>query len=112
MAEGLIGGIFGGEDEKPEVEAPEALANAEAFAAAVAARLSASDPEVARDTSAFLKKQTQLLETQNKQKSTRRACIIFAVKRARWTSAGSLCAFELACRSFSCSWRRSLVSAR
>jgi hypothetical protein len=66
MAEGLIGGIFGGEDEKPEVEAPEALANAEAFAAAVAARLSASDPEVARDTSAFLKKQTQLLETQNK----------------------------------------------
>jgi tetratricopeptide (TPR) repeat protein len=66
MAEGLIGGILGGEGEKPQVEAPEALANAEAFAAAVAARLSASDPEVARDTSAFLKKQTQLLETQNK----------------------------------------------
>jgi hypothetical protein len=53
MAEGLIGGILGGEDEKAEVEAPEALANAEAFAAAVAARLSAGDPEVARDTSRF-----------------------------------------------------------
>jgi tetratricopeptide (TPR) repeat protein len=66
MAEGLTSGILGGEDEKAEIEAPEALANAEAFAAAVAARLSASDPEVARDTSAFLKKQTQLLETQNK----------------------------------------------
>jgi tetratricopeptide (TPR) repeat protein len=66
MAEGLIGGILGGEDEKAEVEVPEALASAEAFAAAVAARLSAGDPEVARDTSAFLKKQTQLLETQNR----------------------------------------------
>jgi tetratricopeptide (TPR) repeat protein len=66
MAEGLIGGMLGGEDEKPEIEAPEALANAEAFAAAVAARLSASDPEVARETAAFLKQQTQLLETQNR----------------------------------------------
>jgi tetratricopeptide (TPR) repeat protein len=66
MAEGLIGGMLGGEDEKPDVEAPEALANAEAFAAAVAARLSAADPEVARETAAFLQKQTQLLETQNR----------------------------------------------
>jgi tetratricopeptide (TPR) repeat protein len=66
MPEGLIGGLVGGEDERSEVESPEALATAEAFAAAVAARLSAGDPEVARDTSAFLKKQTQLLETQNK----------------------------------------------
>lgn len=64
MAEGLLGRILGGEAEKPEVEAPEALAGAEAFAAAVAARLSASDPEVARDTSAFLKEQTQLLKVQ------------------------------------------------
>jgi tetratricopeptide (TPR) repeat protein len=66
MAEGMLGGILGDKDEKPEVEAPEALAGAEAFAAAVAARLSASDPEVARDTSAFLKKQALLLETQQK----------------------------------------------
>jgi tetratricopeptide (TPR) repeat protein len=66
MSEGLRGGIPGEEDEKPEVEAPKALARAEAFAAAVAAKLAGHDPEVARDTSAFLKKQTQLLETQNK----------------------------------------------
>jgi tetratricopeptide (TPR) repeat protein len=66
MAEGLLGGVLGEEEEKPEVEALEALASAEAFAAAVAARLSGNDPEVARDTSAFLKKQAQLLETQNK----------------------------------------------
>jgi hypothetical protein len=64
MAEGLLGGILGGDDDKPEVEAPEALANAEAFAAAVAAKLSGGDPEVARDTSAFLKEQTKLLKVQ------------------------------------------------
>ena len=66
MAEGLIGAVLGEAGEKPEVEVPEALATAEAFAAAVAARLSAGDAEVARETSAFLKKQTQLLETQNR----------------------------------------------
>jgi tetratricopeptide (TPR) repeat protein len=63
---GLLGGILGGEEEKPEVETPEALAGAEAFAAAVAARLSASDPEVARDTSAFLRDQSHLLKIQAK----------------------------------------------
>lgn len=66
MAEGLLGGVLGGQDEKLEVEAPEALAGADGFAAAVAARLSASDPEAARDTSTFLKRQAQLLETQHK----------------------------------------------
>ncbi|MGB6451778.1 MAG: tetratricopeptide repeat protein [Steroidobacteraceae bacterium] len=64
MAEDLLGGVLGGEDEKPEIEASQAAAGAEAFAAAVAARLSANDPEVARDTSAFLKEQTLLLATQ------------------------------------------------
>src|ERR1700686_152640 len=64
MAEGMFGGILGDEDEKPEVEAPEPLASAEAFAAAVAAKLAGNDPEVARDTSLFLKKQAQLLEIQ------------------------------------------------
>ena len=64
MAKDLLGGILGDEDEKPEVQAPEALAGAEAFAAAVAAKLAGSDPEVARDTSAFLKEQTQLLKAQ------------------------------------------------
>lgn len=64
MAEGLLGGILGEEDENSEDEATETLATADAFAAAVVARLSASDPEVARDTSAFLKEQTQLLKVQ------------------------------------------------
>jgi tetratricopeptide (TPR) repeat protein len=66
MAEGLIGGALGGEEENPEVEAPDALAGAEAFAAAVAAIASRQDPGVARKTEAFLDKQAQLLETQNK----------------------------------------------
>jgi tetratricopeptide (TPR) repeat protein len=66
MAEGLLGGILGDDKEKPEVEAPEALASAEAFASSVAARLSASDPEVARETSSFLRDQSHLLKVQAK----------------------------------------------
>ena len=66
MAESLLGGILGDDEEKPEVEAPEALAGTEAFAAAVAARLAGSDPEVARDTSAFLRDQSHLLRVQAK----------------------------------------------
>ena len=66
MAEGLVGGMLGGEDEKPQLEAPEAVAGAEAFAAAIAAKLAGNDPGVARKTEIFLDKQAQLLETQNK----------------------------------------------
>jgi hypothetical protein len=66
MAEGMLGGILGEEDEKGEVEGPDALAGAEAFASAVAAKLAGNDPEVARKTVEFLGKQSQLLETQNK----------------------------------------------
>src|SRR5450755_789826 len=64
MAEGMFGGMLGGEDEKPDAEAPEALAGAEAFAAAVAAIASRQDPQVARDTSAFLRDQSELLKLQ------------------------------------------------
>jgi tetratricopeptide (TPR) repeat protein len=64
MSESLFGGILGEEDEKPEDEAPEAMAGAEAFAAAVAAIASRQDPGVARDTSAFLRDQSALLRTQ------------------------------------------------
>jgi len=63
MAEGLLGGMLGDEAEKPAVEAPDGLAGAEAFAAAVAARLSGNDPGVARKTENFLDKQSRLLET-------------------------------------------------
>jgi tetratricopeptide (TPR) repeat protein len=66
MAEGLLGGIVGDDDEKPEAEAPEAVAGAEAFAAAIAAIASRQDPQVARDTSTFLRKQSQLLDIQVK----------------------------------------------
>jgi len=64
MAEGMLSGILGEEEERPEVESPEALASAEAFASAVAAKLAGNDPQVARDTSAFLQKQTELLDIQ------------------------------------------------
>ncbi|HWS61238.1 MAG TPA: tetratricopeptide repeat protein [Steroidobacteraceae bacterium] len=64
MAEGLLGGVLGDEEHKPEVEAPEALASAEAFAAAVAAKLSGNDPGVCRKTEEFLSEQTQLLKVQ------------------------------------------------
>ncbi len=64
MSDGLLGGALGGEDEKPETEAPEALAGAEAFAAAVAAIASRQDPEVARRTAEFLSDQSRLLRTQ------------------------------------------------
>src|ERR1700679_798801 len=64
MAEGLIGGILGEEDEKPEVEEIEAAAGAEAFAAAVAAIASRQDPGVARRTEEFLADQSNLLKIQ------------------------------------------------
>jgi hypothetical protein len=64
MAEGMFGGILGGGDEKPEVEAPEALAGAEAFASAVAAKLAGNDPGVARKTEEFLGDQSHLLKIQ------------------------------------------------
>ncbi|GAC1667901.1 MAG: hypothetical protein NVS9B2_10100 [Steroidobacteraceae bacterium] len=66
MAEGLLGGILGEEDEKPEVEATETLTGADAFAAAIAAKLAGNDPQVARDTSTFLGKQSRLLDIQAK----------------------------------------------
>ncbi len=70
MAEGLLGGVLGGDDEKPASETPEALAGvettagAEAFAAAIAANAARHDAEVARDASVFLRRQAQLLEIQ------------------------------------------------
>jgi TPR repeat len=66
MAEGILGGILGEGEEKPEVESPEALASAEAFASAVAAKLAGNDPEVARRTADFLISQSQLLKVQKR----------------------------------------------
>jgi tetratricopeptide (TPR) repeat protein len=64
MAEGLFGSVLGAEGEKTEVGSPEIVAGAEAFAAAVAAKLSGHDPGVARKTEEFLSEQTQLLKVQ------------------------------------------------
>lgn len=104
MTEGMLGGILGEEAEKPDIEASETLAGAEAFAAAVAAIASRQDPEVARKTVEFLSRQSKLsrLRTNTSKKSTRRAFTIFAVKRTKWTSAGLPCAFASAFRSFLC----------
>jgi hypothetical protein len=66
MAEGLLEGALGGEEEKPEAEAPEALVGVEAFAAAVAAIASRQDPGVARKTEEFLRDQSELLKVQKK----------------------------------------------
>src|SRR5216683_986337 len=66
MAEGMLGGVLGDEGDKPEVETPDALAGAEAFASAVAAKLAGNDPEVARRTADFLIDQSQLLKVQKK----------------------------------------------
>ncbi len=64
MADDVLGGVLGGEEEKSESAAPEAAAGAEAFAAAIAAIASRQDPGVARETVTFLKKQTHLLDLQ------------------------------------------------
>ncbi len=64
MAEGMLSGIIGAEDEKPDTEAPDARAGAEAYASAVAAKLAGGDPEVARRTADFLADQSQLLKVQ------------------------------------------------
>jgi tetratricopeptide (TPR) repeat protein len=63
MAEGLLRGVLGGEEED---EAASTKAAPEAFAAAVAANLANHSPEVAAETVVFLRKQTELLEAQRK----------------------------------------------
>lgn len=74
MAEGLLGGVLGEEDEKPEVEASEALAGAEDFAAAIAAIASRQDPGVARKTENVLEGQSALLRVQKDHLEGERVC--------------------------------------
>ena len=64
MADDLFGKIFGEEDERPDVPGAEAIAGAEAFAAAIAAIASRQDPGVARKTATFLDHQSRLLKIQ------------------------------------------------
>ena len=62
MAEGLFGGILGGEDKKPEAEASEA--GAEAFAAAIAPIASRQDRQFVRRTSEYLTEPMQPFKVQ------------------------------------------------
>jgi tetratricopeptide (TPR) repeat protein len=66
VAEGIVAGVLGEEDEKPDTEAASPMAGADAFAAAVAAIASRQDPQVALDTSSFLQNQSELLKVQKR----------------------------------------------
>ena len=62
MAEGLLDGVLGGEEEK--IEPTEGGTGP--IVAAVAANLADQNPEVAAETAAMFRKQTELLEVQKK----------------------------------------------
>src|ERR1700688_4200683 len=62
MAEGLLDGVLGGEEEKI---AP-TESGTEPIVAAVAANLANQNPEVAAETAAMFRKQTEVLEVQKK----------------------------------------------
>ena len=64
MAEGVFGGLLGGEEQKAEAEASEARVSAEAFASALAEEQAKHDPEVARAAAQFLRDQSALLKIQ------------------------------------------------
>jgi tetratricopeptide (TPR) repeat protein len=64
VAEGLLGGLLGAEEEAPEVEAGEGRVSAEAFAAALAEEEAKRDPEVAKAAAQFLRDQSTLLKAQ------------------------------------------------
>ena len=64
MAEGILGGLLGGEEEYAEAEPGEGRVSAEAFAAALAEDQAKHDPEVARAAAQFLRDQSTLLKTQ------------------------------------------------
>ncbi|HEY2052246.1 MAG TPA: hypothetical protein VGH03_23120, partial [Caulobacteraceae bacterium] len=67
MAEGVLGGLLGDEEEGPDVElTSDALIGAEAFASAVAADEAKREPTVARATVHFLREQAHILRLQSK----------------------------------------------
>lgn len=74
MAEGVLGGLLGGEDEAADSNmAGETRAGAEAFAAAMAADHAKHDAAVARAAERFLDKQAQLLGGQIAELAEQRA---------------------------------------
>ncbi len=73
MAEGLLGGLIGGEEDDGEAEAGQSRVSAEAFAASLAADQAKHDPRVARAAEAFLDQQTSLLKAQEEELQEQRA---------------------------------------
>ena len=63
MAEGLLDGVLGGEEQE---KAAWTKAGPEAYAAAVAANVATQSPEVAAKTVEFFDKQIEVLEVQRK----------------------------------------------
>ncbi len=73
MAEGLLGGLLGGEEEAAEAETGENRISADAFAAALAEEQAKHDPEVARAAAGFLRDQSTLLKAQTAELEEQRA---------------------------------------
>lgn len=74
MAEGVLGGLLGGEEDRAEEPAlGETRSGADAFAAALAADHAKYDPKVAMAAKAFLEKQGRLLDAQTDELSEQRA---------------------------------------
>jgi hypothetical protein len=61
VAEGLLSGVLGGEEEEKSASA---RVGPEGFSAALAANLANQSPEVAAETVAFLRQQTTVLRSQ------------------------------------------------
>jgi tetratricopeptide (TPR) repeat protein len=73
VAEGVLGGLLGGDDEdRAAEEEREARSGAEAFAAALAADQAKHDPRVARAAETFLQWQARLLRAQFEELSEQR----------------------------------------
>lgn len=85
MAEGVLGGIGGGADAKPELEASASPASAAAFAAAIAHHASIHNPDVARDAAAFLRGQLRHVQVQTEHLEEEHTLRLFGLRmRIAW----------------------------
>jgi tetratricopeptide (TPR) repeat protein len=85
MAEGLLGGIVGGGEERQDAEVTETRVGADAFAAAVVHGASFQDREVAKKTAIFLDHQSRLLETQREHLQDEHALRLSSLRGQRMT---------------------------
>jgi tetratricopeptide (TPR) repeat protein len=84
VAEGILGGLLGGEGEAEAEAGREARAAAEAYAAAVVAEEARNDPSVAEDTKAFLKEQSRFLRVQTDDLQEQRPVRLSLLRRQRF----------------------------